>query len=239
MNPESDPQPIAESQPNQGDWIDEDFMPPVRANFQELNNLAVVSVVFGALSILLAFSWIMFVFPVAGIALAWVALAQIKRRPGEYTGREFAVVAIWLSIGLGILGTSFFVIGRREGVPFGYKRITFEMLQPNEDKNEVLPPIVNDLEEDKKKIFIRGFMYPGRQYEGIKEFILVPTIGHCKSCESDLKSTEIIRVKLEGDQATDYTQELIGVGGRLTVDEAQAANPFGGVPYQISASCIR
>ncbi len=239
MNPESDPRPIAEPQHDQEDWTDEEFMPPVRAKFQELNHLAVVSVVFGALSILITFSWILVVFPLTGIVLACVALYQIKRRPEESIGREFALVGFWLSIGLGILGFSFFFIGQRKGVPFGYEVVSFKALQPDEEKNEVVPELALKLHEDKKKIFIWGYIYPGRKYMGLTEFVFVPTVGHCQFCQTELKSTEMIRVKLEGDLKTNYKDELTGVGGRLTVDEAQAAHPFGGVPYEISASYIR
>jgi len=223
----------------QQDWIDDEPMPPVRPKFQELNNLGVVSVVFGVLSILITFSWTLVVLPLTGIVLAWVALFQIKRKPGEYIGREFAVAGLWLSIAFGILGALFFVLGQHKGVPFGYEKVTFSDLKPNEEKNEVIPEIANKLQRDKKKIFIRGFIYPGRKYMDLKEFILVPTVGHCQFCQTELKSTEMIRVKLEGDLTINYKDKLIGVGGKLTVNEKEAAKPFGGIPYEISSPCIR
>jgi hypothetical protein len=238
MNPDAEPQPLTQPEERVAeDLFDAEGQPQPPLKFQEMNNLAVASVVFGALSILTTFSWIMIVFPLAGISLALVAMRQIKRASGEMIGREFAVWGLWLSIGLWALGTLFFFLGLNRGAPWGYQVITFEALQPEVGGDKPIPKAVTSLKDE--KVYIRGYMYPGRRSTGIKEFLLVPTEGHCNFCSRNLKSTEVIQVNLEGDMKTNYRTGLIGVGGRLRVDEKEAGRPFGGTPYKIDSDCIR
>ena len=206
--------------------------------YRTLNVLAVVSTVFGALSILTAFTPFLGPVPVAGVILAMLALRQIRRAPEEYTGRGFAIAGLLLSLGLWVVGAGCYVYGQHRGVPHGYKLISFDDLQPDPDvPGEVIPPVV--LELDDKKIFIRGFMYPGRRYTRIKQFILVPTMDHCNFCSRSLKSTEMVGIKLVGDLVTNYRNRLAGFGGTLRIDEEQAARPFGGMPYRIDADEVR
>ena len=206
--------------------------------YRTLNVLAVVSTVFGTLSISTAFSPLLGPVPVVGVILAMLALRQIRLAPEEYTGRGFAVAGLLLSVGLWIVGTGCYVYGQRRDVPPGYKLISFDDLQPDPDvPGEVIPPAVMELDE--KKVFVRGFMYPGRQYTRIKQFILVPTMDHCNFCSRSLKSTEMVGIKLVGDLVTNYRNRLAGFGGTLRIDEEQAARPFGGMPYRIDADEVR
>jgi len=206
--------------------------------YRTVSVLAVVSTVFGALSILTAFTPFLGFIPIAGILLAFLGFRQVRRAPEEFTGRGFAMAGLWLSIGLWAAGWGCYFYGQHKDVPYGYKLISFETLQPDpEVPGEVIPPAALELKD--KKVFIRGFMYPGRQSTDIKRFVLVPTIGHCKFCSRDLKSTEVILVNLVGDLTTDFENHMAGFGGKLLVDPEQAANPFGGVPYKLEADCLR
>jgi hypothetical protein len=118
-------------------------------------------------------------------------------------------------------------------------------MQPNpSNKGEVVPQEILDLqfdetEMDPKRVFIKGYIYPGRQTIGLKKFILVPSQSHCKFCSSQLKSTEMIDVKLEGDLKIDYRRQLVRVGGKLTVNKAEASRPLGGFPYVLDADYVR
>ena len=130
-------------------------------------------------------------------------------------------------------------------VPSGYKPITFDYLQPNADQpGEIIPPAAFELEpadsNPGKRVFIQeGYIYPGRRSINIKEFILVPTIGHCQFCTRQLKSTEMINVKFSGDLTVDYTTRPIKIGGKLRIDRDQAVNPLGGLPYQLEADYVQ
>ncbi len=202
--------------------------------YRAVSLLAVASLVFGVLSILTVFSWFFAVIPLAGIVLGRLALQRIRDFPSELTGRGLAWAGLVVSLGLWIFGSTCLVFARYREVPYGYTALSFESLQADEDvPGEKIPLAILDLED--KKVYIKGYMYPGRRSMGIKQFILVPTIGHCKFCSRQLKSTEMILVTLAGDLTTRYRSHLAGFGGKLRIDAEQAARAFGGLPYRIEA----
>jgi hypothetical protein len=195
---------------------------------------AVGSIVVGALSILTVFSWFLAIVPLMGIGLGWRAMRRIRRAPEECTGFGVARLGIGLSVGLWIVGYGWLIFARTSEVPFGYQRVTYEMLQP--DPNAPADPIPQSaLDLQDKKVFVKGYMQPRRQQTGIKEFILCPSNGECPFCTPNPKRTEMIRVVLQGDLETIYTTHLIGVGGRFQVDPADPS----GVPYSLEANYIR
>ena len=209
---------------------------PVR--YRSLNATAILSLVFAVLSILTVFGWVFWAIPILSIALAVRALKHIQYASDEYTGEGFARAGIVLAIVLWPSGVYVQHYIQQHSIPSGYKPITFDYLQPNPDKfDEIIPPAAFDLEpndqDPDKRIFISGYIYPGRRTVNIKEFILVPTISHCNFCQQQLKSTEMISVKFTGDLATDYTSNLIRIGGKIHVDRDQLLNPFGGLPYRL------
>ncbi|NLE36937.1 MAG: hypothetical protein GX621_02820, partial [Pirellulaceae bacterium] len=62
---------------------------------------------------------------------------------------------------------------------------------------------------------------------------------HCKFCQRELSSTEMIRVTMTGDLLADYTGHMVGVGGKLKIDHREALKPLGGMPYEIEADVFR
>lgn len=206
--------------------------------YRQVNPLAVTSVVLGALSIISMLNWFFGLVPLAGIVFALVALRQIRRRPGDMTGRGFAIAGLVLSVVLGIGGLGYETLVAMHQVPAGYTELTFVDFQPDPaNPNEVIPEKILAL--DGEFIFLRGFMYPGRRTTGIGQFLLVPTLGHCQFCRRDLKATEMIQVTTTGDVLADYTIHRIGVGGKLHIDRREAARSMGGLPYRIEADCLR
>jgi len=213
--------------------------------YRSVNVTAVLSVIFGVLSILTVFGWIFWAVPILSIALAVRALKQIQYASQEYMGEGFARAGIAVAIVLWLSGMYIQHYIQQHSIPSGYKPITFDYLQPNPDKfDEIIPPAAFDLEpSDKdpdKRVFIKeGYIYPGRRSINIKEFILVPTLAHCNFCQQQLKSTEMINVKLTGDLSTDYYSQPIKVGGKLHIDREQLLNPLGGLPYQLEADYLQ
>jgi len=143
-----------------------------------------------------------------------------------------------LSLLIGGLGFGVLAAYEMSGVPFGYKAKTFSQLQPDASKPKALLPENID-ELNGKRIFIKGFIYPGKQSIGIKQFILVPSVGHCNFCSTKLKSTQMIAAEMAGDMRTNYKQRMIGVGGILKVDKKEAIKPFGGFPYRMEVDYVR
>ena len=74
----------------------------------------------------------------------------------------------------------------------------------------------------------------------IKQFILVPTASHCNFCQT--------ATQIDGDDPREIrraicrsnaTQNEIKLGGKFKIDRDQAANPFGGLPYQLEADFLQ
>jgi hypothetical protein len=214
--------------------------------YRALSSLAVASLALGALAPLTVFHRAFAVLPAAGALLALWSLRRIRQAPEELTGRNLALAGLWVSVALGLCSLAAGAFFERLGIPRGYIGITFPDLQPDlDDAAQLIPPkalaLIGDdeLTGMPRKVFLEGYMYPGRQTSGIKEFLLVPSMGHCSFCTSQLKSTEVIRVRLVGDLSTRYKTTSTGVGGKLEIDPRQALNPLGGEVYQIEADYIR
>ena len=208
-----------------------------RRRYRSVSRAAVASVALGLLSVTTVFGWFFWVIPIAGLMVGWLALRQIEALPDETTGRAIAYAGIILSLLMWGVGAGGLALALTREVPHGYTRVTFDQLQPDPDNEaELLPPLAFDLQD--KKVYIKGYMYPGRQNYGIKKFVLVPTLGHCSFCSRELRSTEMIGVTMAGDLTAKYRNRWIGIGGKFTIDEKEAKLPFGGFPYQIEADVI-
>jgi len=208
------------------------------AQYRAVSQAAVASAVCGGLSFLTVFGWYFVVVPAAGLVLGWNARQRIREVPGELTGTGLAWAGMVLSIVLGTLGGGALWAYELREVPWGYKKVTWDDLQPDPtDPTELIPPKAKDL--DGKRVFIKGFMYPGRQSIGITRFVLVPTVGHCSFCSPEIKSTEMIVADLQGDLTTVYKRRETAIGGTLRIDEVEVAKPLGGFPYVIEVDYVR
>lgn len=202
--------------------------------YRALCPAAVASVVVGALSVLSGVHWSLAAVPLLGIGLGWHALRKIREAPNEWTGLPLAWIGIGLSVGLWTIGWGWLILAGASEVPYGYQRVSYEMLQPDPNAPaEPIPQSARDMQD--KRVFIKGYMQPRRQQTGIKEFILCPTNGACPFCIPNPKRTEMIRVVLQGDLETAYTTHLIGAGGRFQVDPADPS----GVPYSLEVDYLR
>jgi hypothetical protein len=216
--------------------------PRAKARYRAVSPWAVVSVALGVFSSLLILGWVFLAVPLAGLAAGWLALRQIRRMRGEMIGMTLAQVGMALSVVFGLAGAAYqqFVVRQ---VPYGYQELTFEDLQPDpRNPQEFVPPAVLKLQPTSgqdKKVFIKGYMYPGRRAHDIREFILVPTVGHCSFCFWNIRSTELVRVTCTSDLSVNFRSTEIGIGGRLHVDEEAAKKPLGEVPYLLEADYIQ
>ena len=202
--------------------------------YRAMSVAAVVSLVLGAVSVLTFVHWAMALIPLAGVFAGILALRQIRHAPEEYAGRRLA----WLGIGLcgafWAAGYGWLMFARASEVPWGYQRVSYEMLQPNPDvEGEQIPPAVFDLQD--KKVYVTGYIAPGRQQTRLRRFVLCPAIADCQFCTPNPKPTEMVSITLEGDLEIDYTIYPIGLGGTLHVDPVSP----NGIPYKIDVDYIR
>lgn len=235
----TDPIPPTGQDAGQADYVpyDEDDLEEEYTDrrYRAVPPLAVLSLVCGGLSFLTVFSWFFGLLPVAGIVTAVFALRRINRSPEEMQGRPLALTGLGLSLVLWAAGTIGLTIRERYLVPAGYKPITFADLQRDKSRpDEMIPREAVEL--DGQRIFIEGYVYPGRQVFNIKQFVMVPTSGLCKFCMTSVEPTQMINVEMVGDMTADYTTSLSGVGGKLKVDSKVT---LGRSPYTIEADVFR
>jgi hypothetical protein len=127
-----------------------------------------------------------------------------------------------------------------QGVPPGYRPISFADLQPAADDIEQrVPEAAVNL--DRVDVFIRGYMVAGKQRTGLREFVLTQDQG-CAFCNPMPKPTQLIKVKLKPPLTAEYTGQAIGVGGKFTaVDDPRDPKraELGGLVYEIEADYLR
>jgi hypothetical protein len=210
----------------------------VETSYRALSGLAVTSLILGCVSALTFLDWSLAIVPIVGIAVGWIALRRIRRNPQESMGEPWALAGVALCAVFWVVGYGWLAYGYFHQVPEGYELISYKSLQP--DPNRPDQRVSEEAEMlDKRKVFIWGWMYPGRQRTGIKEFLLVDDPGTCNFCAPQPRPSQLIRIKLINNLKAEYTTHQIGVGGELTVYRDPADESSGGLLYQIEADCLR
>jgi hypothetical protein len=214
--------------------------------YRSISMPAVLGTIVAAFSAITLFHWLLWLVPLAAVLLCRAAFKQIRIAPTEYTGRKLAWTGIVAALALGIVGSIAGHYIAKYSDPIGYQPIKWEDLQPDPNNpQEIIPNSARELEpSDKdrdKRVLITGHinMSTTSRTVNIKQFILVPRAADCKFCQAQIKSTEMILITFVGGLTMDATSNEIKLGGKFKIDPEQAANPFGGLPYQIEADWIR
>jgi len=207
------------------------------AEYKALSSAAVAALVLGILS-LLAFLYTWFaVIPVAGVVVGIVALRQIRANRAELTGEPVALAGLFLAIIFGIGGPSYLGYIYATEVPDWATRISYSELQPDESEpGQAIPPSAVAL--DGKKVFIKGYVYPGSQQHGIKRFVLCRDQGDC-CFGGDPKITDRIEVTLADPLSISYSQRMFKVAGTFRIAPTQTAEGLGAVYYHIDAEHVQ
>jgi hypothetical protein len=203
--------------------------------YRPISALAVATLILGLVSIVAVLDWLLGVVPAVGIALGWLALRRIRRRPDLLAGGTLAKVGIGLAVAFWVLGAArLWYLGSTQAPP-GYEPISYKMLEPDgSTPGELIPASAENLED--MKVFIKGYMYPGRQKYRLRHFILVRDNGVCGFCAPKPAPTDLIEIELVDGLETQYTTRLVGVGGKFRLNEDV---PPGGVLYKVEADYIR
>ena len=208
-------------------------------DYRALSIAAVTSLSLGFLSAFALLTIYLCVIPVAGILFGMYAIAQIHKRPGELTGRGVAIAGIILSAILLVVSGSFAAYVYATEVPEGYERIFYSQLQPEEGKiGQEIPPLAEAI--DGKKVFIKGYVFPGKQRQGIKTFLLVRDKGDC-CFGGNPKLTDRIQVTLADPERLRFDPYLHKVAGtfRLVKDPSEAVDASGEVYYHLDDGQLR
>ncbi len=208
------------------------------SQYRALSVLAVASCILGLLSATSFLAWALAaIVPPLGIATGLVALWRIHSNPTEMTGKRVA----WLGIALSLLflcgGTTYLTYDYVTEVPPGYERLNYAELQPDPDiKGEMFPPAIS--ERNGERVFIKGYVYPGKQTSGIKQFVLCRDNGDC-CFGGQPKLTDRILVNLKGSLALNYSTKLRRVAGKFRVEPGQGTDGVGGVIYHLDADYLK
>ena len=207
--------------------------------YRALSTSAVASLIVGLLSCLAFLDWTLVAIPVIGVPLSLLSLAKIKRRGNELTGLGLAKTGLALSLLFVVLGPSWLTYQYVTELPEGYQRISYAELQPEAAQaGQQVPPSALALEG--KKIFLKGYVYPGRRKKGIRRFLLVRDRGEC-CFGGDPKITDRILVTLEDPLRLEYQPRLHKLGGTFHVEVQGKAidNAKGGVFYHLKADYLQ
>ncbi len=207
--------------------------------YRALSTAAVASLIVGFLSPLAILSWTLVVVPWIGAPLSLVALFKVRRHREELSGEGLAKAGLVLSLLFGVLGPAWLSYVYVTEVPDGYARISYADLQPDASQpGQLVPPTALQLEG--KKIFIKGYVYPGQRKDGIHEFLLVRDQGDC-CFGGDPKITDRIQVTLEQPLELTYQPRLHKLGGTFHVEPHDSAidGAKGGVFYHLKADYLK
>lgn len=127
-----------------------------------------------------------------------------------------AVVGLLLSITCFTASAAIWIQGYRTEVPEGFRRISFldDISQKgfvvSKKSNDIFHPEVKKL--DGQKIFLKGYMYPTKQMNGLTTFLLVKDMGQC-CFGGNPKPCDMVLVNMESQKAVNYLQGLVSVSG--------------------------
>jgi hypothetical protein len=184
--------------------------------YRALCPAAVTSLLFGLLSILAFLDVFLLLIPALGIMVGVYALVQIRDRPAELTGNGLAYAGIGCSAVLLVACGAYAVYVYMTEVPPGFTRISYRQLQPQEGvADQLYPPLVEEL--DGKKVFIKGYVFPGPQKQGIRTFLLVRDKGDC-CFGGNPRITDRIQVTL-ANQRLSFSSGLFKVAGTFRLEQ--------------------
>lgn len=153
--------------------------------------------------------------PLLGLIVGGLGYWQITRSKGEYGGFRLNLTGIVLSSLWLIAGTSFHAYTYATEVPEGYERLSFRWLSQQAPITEDGKLRIADEAKaiDGQKVFVKGYMYPGQQKEGIQQFVLCKDTGQC--CFGGKPAiTDIIFVNFVNDTRADFRElQLVSVAG--------------------------
>jgi hypothetical protein len=202
--------------------------------YRAVSRMAVASCVLGLMSFAVILSSVLMPLPLVGLLCGMLALWKIRARSDELTGETLALAGVALStlcLAGGAVAAVYFT-----DVPSDARRITYEELQPESDAASMVPDSAKAF--DGQRVYLRGFMYPGQNTRGIKEFVMCYSNDDCCSGGTP-KLTHMVLVKLQPPLTAEFTQRARGVAGTFRIGKSESVNGLAGAIYSIEADYIQ
>lgn len=211
-------------------------MKRISTGYRIVLGLSVLSLVCGVFSSVSFLSWWLLLVPVFGLAFGAVAVWRVLKAPEELGGYYLAVAGCISSFVLGTACTVWLFWDHYGSVPAGYILVDFNELALTKERK--VPPHIAQLGKERRKIYIKGYMYrgSGRRMRGITDFTLVRAKEHCKFCSPEQNPADMIDVRLVGGLKVPFRTRAIRIGGTFYVNENFA---YGQLPYYMEADVFR
>jgi hypothetical protein len=205
--------------------------------YRALSGAAIAAGAVALVSPLVFFGWWLATVPVIGVVLAVIALRDIARRPTELTGKPLALAALVVAATSLVAGLTSLASEYAAELPEGFERLSYAMLQPAEgDLPTTVPDSARALEG--RDVLLKGYIYPGKQQQGLVQFLLVRDQGDC-CFGGNPKITDRVLVQLADPAGTEFSPRLTKVAGRFRVQPAGTADLTGGVLYHLDNARVR
>lgn len=207
-------------------------------SYKALAGTAIAAGTLALLSPLAFVDWWLLAVPILGIIFGLVAWRDILRRPEALTGVRLAIGATVVAAVCLVGGAGFLSWVYAAELPEGFERIHYGLLQPPEGAAAAFVP-ESARAIDGHDVLLKGYMYPGKQQHGIRQFLLVRDQGDC-CFGGNPKITDRVLVHLEDDKGIAYTPRQKKIAGRFVVRPTAGQDGIeGGVLYHLEDAFTR
>jgi hypothetical protein len=211
--------------------------PEAADRYRAVSGTTIAAVVLALLSPLAVLDWWLLVVPLLALVLGMVALRDIAARPDEFTGRPLAIGAIAVAAVAFVGGLAYLSWVYAAELPEGFARLNYSALQPLDgDPPTAVPDVARRL--DGHNVLLKGYMYPGKQQQGITQFLLVRDQGDC-CFGGNPKITDRVLVQLRDPKGIPFSPRLTKIAGRFAVRPAGTQALDGGVLYHLEDAVAR
>lgn len=192
--------------------------------YQPMPMSAVIGAVLTLLSASALLTWV--AIPVAVLAMLVCLMATVKifRSRGELSGKWLATGGLLVSLGFAVAGVVLTAQRYERELPPGFQRVSFArdisakgigMQLVNDREVMAIPPDVAAL--NGKRVYLKGFIYPGKRPFDLTQFVLCKDNAQC--CFGGQPALwDMVGVTLTGNKTTDYTTALTGVAGTFRLN---------------------
>ena len=197
-------------------------------NYRPVPPLAPAAMVLGICSVIGLISEFALIFGIFGTVLGAICIVRIRRAHGELGGKWLASIGFALSFVFLASGSTLHAYNFATEVPEGHRRVNFysDISQKGfvvEDGVQQLHPDLRAL--DGQKIFVKGYMYPTRQTEGLRGFLLVKDSEKC-CFGGEPQLSDMIGVRMDEGLSVTFRAGLVSVGGVFRVRDNRGAGPL-------------
>ena len=176
-----------------------------------------------------------------GTIVSLICILRLRKFAGEYGGMWLAVTGLVLSFAFFVTTGGMWAYGYQTEVPEGFRRLNFmadissKGFVLAKGKKDIFNPDVKAL--NGQKVFIKGYMYPTKELQGLKTFLLVKDNAQC-CFGGNPAMQDMILVNMVGNKTVNFHQgSLMSVAGVFHCE--QASGPAGLQPtYTIDGMLV-